>query len=105
MSTDFIPSRKDIPFNELVPRLAPFGITERVSKGTTDDSIFLTDNETGGIWVYKGKDGMLCVLTCYMQNGNPGRVLGAIRRAFDTQIAICDGYKIEVDLAGEPWRG
>ena len=28
MSIDFVTSRKDIPFNELVPRLAPFGITE-----------------------------------------------------------------------------
>jgi hypothetical protein len=28
VSIDFVTSRKDIPFNELVPRLAPFGITE-----------------------------------------------------------------------------
>jgi hypothetical protein len=102
MSIDLVVSRKNIPYRDLLPRLAPHGITASREK---DGAMFLTDNETGGIWVYAGEDGMLCALTCYASNGNPGHVLGAIRQAFDTQIAICDGCKIEVDLAGEPRRG
>jgi hypothetical protein len=102
MSTDFVTSRKDIPFNELVERLLPFGITAVLRGGK---GIVVTDNEHGSIWANEGKDGMLCALTCYAGNGMPGKILGAIRKAFDTQIAICDGYKIEFDLAGEPWKG
>ncbi len=106
MSIEFVTSRKDIPFADLLPRLAPLGITEHEkTKGESEDEIFLTDNETGGLWAYRGEDGMLCALTCYMSNGNPGHVLCAIRRAFDTQIAVWDGYQIETDLAGEPWTG
>ena len=48
MST-YYATTKDIPFNELVPRLAPFGITEMVNEATDDRNnvICLTDNETG----------------------------------------------------------
>lgn len=105
MSTDFVTSRKDISFTELLPRLTPHGITKLPSADNNERAMFLTDGKEGGIWVYAGEDGMLCALTHYMPNGNPGRVLGAIRKAFDTQIAICDGYKIETDLASEPWVG
>lgn len=105
MSVDLVTSRRDIPFTDLLPRLAAFGITELVGEGTNDRAIFLTDSKNGGLWAYAGDDGMLCALTCYGSNGQPGPVLGAIRQAFDTQIAICDGYKIKCDLAGEPWRG
>jgi hypothetical protein len=104
MSIDFVINRRDVPFNELVPRLAPFGITERVGENTRDNAIFLTDNETGGIWAYKGEDGMFCAMTCYAPNGNPGRVFAAIRKAFDVQIAVCSGYKIKTDLAGHRWQ-
>jgi len=105
MSIDFCVSRKDIPFTELLPRLASYGITLSPSGDREERMMFLTENKEGGIWVYAGEDGMLCALTCYMRNGNPGRVLGAIRKAFDTQIAVYDGYKIETDLAGTPWSG
>jgi hypothetical protein len=99
MSIDFCVSRKDIPFAGC--RVwHPYGITQSPS---ADDVMFLTDNKNGGIWVHASEDGMLCALTCYASNGQPGPVLGAIRQAFDTQIAICDGYKIETDLAGNPW--
>jgi hypothetical protein len=104
MSIDFCVSRKDIPFTELLPRLAPYGITLSPSADRDERMMFLTDNKNGGIWVYASEDGMLCALTCYASNGQPGHVLGAIRQAFDTQIAVSDGYKIEVDLAGNPWR-
>jgi hypothetical protein len=105
MSIDYVASRKNIPLADLLPRLAPFGITEMPTKDKKEYAVLLTDGVNGGLWAYKGEDGMLFSMTCYMSNGNPGRVLGAIRQAFDTQIAIFDGEKIEVDLAGDPWRG
>lgn len=97
--------QEQIPFAELLPRLAPYGISESPSADKFEGAMFLTDKKMGGIWVYAGEDGMFCAMTSYAPNGNPGRVLCAIREAFDTQIAIDDGYEIEVDLAGDPWRG
>jgi hypothetical protein len=102
MSIDFTTSRNDIPYDDLVPRLAPYGI---IGRSEQKDAIFLTDGVEGSIWAYRGNDGTLACLTSYAPNGNCGLVLGAIREAFDTQIAVLTGYKIEHDLAGEPWRG
>jgi hypothetical protein len=62
MSIDFITNRRDIPFNELVPRLAHFGITEKVISrinAPVPGAIFLTDGVEGGLWVEPSKDRML----------------------------------------------
>lgn len=107
MSIDFVTSRRDIPFAELLPRLAPYDITCSRSEPSSSSSMFLIDKETGGgVWVCAGEDGMLSSLTWYTYNGVPRDIFGAIIEVFDTQIAVYDDlFKIDVDLAGEPWRG
>ena len=96
MST-YYATTKDIPFNELVPRLAPFGITQmkiwrhpRAKRPI--DAIRLTDRKTGSLWAYMNeKDGTLLRLGSHageggVNDGDPKRILTAICEAFDTQI-------------------
>ena len=102
MST-YYATTKDIPFNELVPRLAPFGITQmkiwrhpRAKRPI--DAIRLTDRKTGSLWAYMNeKDGTLLRLGSHageggVNDGDPKRILTAICEAFDTQI-IETAYK------------
>ena len=96
MSTYYVTSR-NIPFNELVPRLAPFDITQmkiwrhpRAKRPI--DAIRLTDRKTGSLWAYMNeKDGTLLRLGSHageggVNDGDPKRILTAICEAFDTQI-------------------
>jgi hypothetical protein len=102
MGIDFITS-KDIPFNELGPRLAKYGIKAHPMES---GQVFLSDGETlygeciTGVTAWPGTDGMLSSLT-----KGYGPIWGMIREEFDTQIAVLTGYPITHDVAGEPWKG
>ena len=98
MSVDFWVKRKDIPFAELLPRLQRHGITKMPGKYDSERSMFLTDNEHGGCWVYVGEDGMLDGMTCYAPNGDPSRVLCATGEAFNAQVQIIDYDELEAAL-------
>jgi hypothetical protein len=90
MSTDYAPSGK-IPFDALFDgRMAKDGINEGIGPATTPDARFLR-SDVGGAWAYRGLDGNVCGFTCYMSNGNPGKVFGAIRCEFGVEILIENG--------------
>lgn len=66
MSVDFYVNRKDIRFDELLPRLERHDITLAWSKN--ERAMLLSDNRNGGsCWVYAGEDGMLCGATIYAE--------------------------------------
>jgi hypothetical protein len=94
VTTHYRLSRNDIPVGELLPRLEPFGITQKRYdnyRRSRYADIRLTDGETGILWVHiDDKSGMLYGLTSY--TGNPERILKAIREAFDTQTEEIIGW-------------
>lgn len=96
MSTTFVINRRDIAFDQLVPRLAQHGIREvETSEGRSERQKYLTDGKNGGIWVFADDRGMLCSLTRYVPNGDPGYIRWAIHHEFDVQIEVYDGCDIE----------
>jgi hypothetical protein len=89
MSVDFYVNRKDIRFDELLPRLERHDITLAWSKN--ERAMLLSDNRNGGsCWVYAGEDGMLCGATIYAPNGDGSRIVVAIGKEFDAQVGIFD---------------
>jgi hypothetical protein len=103
MSVDFWVNRKDIPFDELLPRLQRHRITKMPTKDDGEREMFLTDNKNGGCWVYADESGMLCGMTCYAPNGDGSRVIVAIGEEFNAQVGIFDYDELQAALDGEPW--
>ena len=85
MSVDFYVNRKDIRFDELLPRLERYGIT--LARSENERAMLLADNRNGGrCWVHGGEDGMLCGATIYAPNGDGSRIVVAIGEEFDAQV-------------------
>jgi hypothetical protein len=67
-------------------RLAPFGIKEHLSKERGKDKRCLTDGRRNFLWVYIDGDGSVSLLTVYLPNGNPSRILSIIADVFGVEI-------------------
>jgi len=86
MSTDYALLKK-IPACDLFDgRLEEFGVREHVKPDeTTEKSRCLTDGRNY-MWVYMDDGGFAGSITRYASGGAPGKILGAIAEAFDTDI-------------------
>ena len=84
MSTYFSLSRKVNGHDLFGGRLARFEIREEVSSNATERSRCLTDGRNY-LWVYLAEDGFVEFLKRYGFNA-PGKILGAISEAFETDI-------------------
>ena len=67
-------------------RLEKHGIREDFSNETTERSRLLTDGRNY-LWVYIDDAGSVSCLRRYASSGAPGKILGAIADAFETDIA------------------
>jgi hypothetical protein len=103
MSTDYY-TGKEIPFNQLLPRLAPFGIIKSptaVDKGDGAMNL-MTANGEASLWATRAPNGMLSYLTRYAGQ-RPYLIFCAISDAFDTNIWC--GEQGPPEIVTRPERG
>jgi hypothetical protein len=86
MSTDFCLLNRVRASDLFDGRLTNFGIREHiVPDATTASNRCLTDGNNF-VWVYVDDDGFVTSITRYFPGGAPGKILGAVAKAFDVDI-------------------
>jgi hypothetical protein len=88
MSTAYAPSKKILAKNLLDGLLDQYGIREAIGFDgyqSSDDKKCLTDG-SNFLWCHIDEYGFVSTLTRYAPNGAPGKILGAICEAFETDI-------------------